>query len=76
MLDCFEESTFLLETLDKLANAWVSGAKHGVMEQFSSTWQLTTFGLADLAIGANTKGLLTVDLNSTITQLSHRGSHS
>ena len=76
MLDRFQESTFLLETFNKLANAWVIGAKHGVVEQFSSTGQLATFGLADLAIGANTNVLLTVDLNSTITQLSHRGSHS
>ena len=76
MLDRFQELKFLLETLDKLANARVICAKHGVMEQFGSTGQLATFGLADLAIGANTKGLLTVDLNSTITQLSHRGSHS
>ena len=74
MLDRFQELTFLLETFSKLANARVICAKHGVMQQFSSTGQLATFSLADLAIGANTKGLLTVDLNSTITQ--HRGSHS
>ena len=63
MLDHFQESTFLLETFDKHANAWVIVDKHGVMEQFSSTGQLATFGLADLAIGANAKGLFIVDLN-------------
>ena len=44
-------------------NPRVIELEHGVMEKFDSTRKLTTFALADLAVGTYTKGIVIVDLN-------------
>ena len=66
MLDGTKKLTLLLKPFDELPGARVTVLEKRIVEQFSSTGQLATFGLADLAIGTKTE-LFTIHFNSTTT---------
>ena len=64
-----QNMTLLLKLLDDTCIAWGNELKEGGVENFSSTGQVITHGLADGTIRPNTKRLSFEELNSLIAKL-------